>query len=133
MAEVGLVRLYLLRALYLLIAVGLGSEQWPIVVERAADLPLMSGVAHSLFGALSALCLLGLRYPLQMLPLLLFELLWKVIWLTAVALRLWLEQRLSADLMGTVWACLMVVIVPPILPWGFIVANYVNKRGDRWR
>jgi hypothetical protein len=40
---------------------------------------------------------------------------------------------LPADFMPTVWACLMVVIVPPILPWSYIVANYVNKPGDRWR
>ncbi|MFO1186528.1 MAG: hypothetical protein U1E87_03170 [Alphaproteobacteria bacterium] len=132
MGEVSLFRLYLMRGLYLLIAVGLGSEQWPILIERAHDAPLMTGVAHSLFAALSALCLLGLRYPLQMLPLLLFELAWKVIWLVAIALRLYLEQRLPENFMPTVWACLLVVIVPIVLPWRYIITNYAAKPGDRW-
>ncbi len=133
MAEVSLFRLYLLRALYLLIAVGLGSQQWPLLIERATEVKLMHGVAFSLLSALSALALLGVRYPLQMLPLLFFEMLWKAIWLIAVALRLWLSDRLDPSFMETVWACLIGIIVPIVIPWRYVVANYVNKPGDRWR
>lgn len=133
MNEVPLFRLYLLRGLYLLIAVGLGSEQWRILIERAPDTPLMQGVAHSLFAALSALCLVGLRYPLQMLPLLFFEFTWKAIWLTAIALRLSLADRLPPNFVETVWTCLMAVIIPPIIPWRYVYANYVKRPGDRWR
>ena len=42
-----------------------------------------------MLGAVSLLAVLGLRYPLQMLPLLFFELLWKSIWVLAFGLRLW--------------------------------------------
>lgn len=132
--EVSLVRLYLLRALYLLLVIGLGSEQWPLFLERATEVPLMHGVAFTLFCALSALSILGVRYPLQMLPLLLFEVLWKVIWLIGVALRLWLQGELEPGFMGTVYACAFgVIIFVPIIPWRYVVANYVTRRGDRWR
>ena len=42
--------------------------------------------------ALSLLWFLGLRYPLQMLPVLLFELAWKLIWMIVVVLPLWTSR-----------------------------------------
>jgi hypothetical protein len=94
----------------------------------------MHGAAGSLLGALSVLAALGIRYPLQMAPLLLFELLWKSIWLLAVALPLWSVHRLDPDTMESVGACLMgIVLVPLAMPWPYVLANYVKKPGDRWR
>ncbi|HWE06101.1 MAG TPA: hypothetical protein VG274_05285 [Rhizomicrobium sp.] len=54
----------------------------------------MHGVARALLGALSP-SLVGVRYPVQMLPLLLFELMWKSIRLLAIALRLRLAHRID--------------------------------------
>jgi len=133
MTDVSTFRLYLMRALYLLIFVGLGSEIWPVMIHhRPWD--LMHGVACSLLAALSALMALGIRYPLQMLPLLLYELLWKAIWLAAVALPLWSAHQLDPNTMETVKACLMgIVLCPIVIPWPYVLANYVKKPGDRWR
>ena len=75
--DVTLIRLYILRAMYLLLVVGLGAMIVPEIVRHA---PLSRGVIASLLGALWALAFLGLRYPLEMLPLLLFEFAWKLIW-----------------------------------------------------
>jgi hypothetical protein len=67
-----------------------------------------------------------------MLPLLFFEMLWKAIWLTAIALPLWSANQLDAETMETVNACLMAIVIPFIIPWGYVVVNYVKKPGDRW-
>ncbi len=134
MSEVSTFRLYLLRAMYLLIVVGLGSEIWPGIIHHAKAWDLMHGVASSLLAAISVLAALGIRYPLQMLPLLLFELLWKAIWLLAIALPLWSANQLDADTMETVKACLMgIVLVPIVIPWPYVLAQYVKKPGDRWK
>ena len=134
MTEVSTLRLYLMRALYLLICVGLGSEIWPGIIHHAIARDPTHGVATSLLAALSAMMALGIRYPLQMLPLLLFELLWKAIWLVAVALPLWSAHQLDPDTMETVKACLMgIVLCPIVIPWPYVLANYVKKPGDRWR
>ena len=66
--EVPLFRLYLLRATYLLLVVGLGIEIWPGVVQHSLTLPLMNSVVRSLLAAVAVLAVMGLRYPLQMLP-----------------------------------------------------------------
>ena len=94
----------------------------------------MHGVACSLLGAVALLAALGIRNPLQMLPLLLFELSWKSIWLIAIALPLWSANQIDAATRETVFACLLGwVIFPVVIPWPYVFAHYVGKRGDRWK
>lgn len=133
MPAVSTFRLYVLRALYLLIAVGLGITIWPGILSPPENLSHMASVVRSVLGAVSLLALLGLRYPLKLLPLLLFELLWKSIWVLAFGLPLWLGQRLDANTGETLYACLMgVVLVPLALPWGYVFRHYLKAPGDRW-
>jgi hypothetical protein len=132
MTEVSLWRLYLLRIAYLLLFVFLGLQFWPLMFDHK-PWDLMHGVACSMFATLPVLALVGMRYPLQMLPLLFFEIVWKSIWLIAIALPLWNEHRIDADTTETVKACLMSVIFPIVIPWSYVWANYVRKPSDRWR
>ena len=131
--EPSALRLNILRAGYLLIAVGLGSQVWPAIIHHARPWELMHGVADSLLAALSALAFLGLRYPLKMLPLLYFEMLWKAIWLIAIALPLWQTHRIDPDTADTVQACLMVVIFPFLIPWRYVFAHYLAAPAESWR
>ena len=85
-AEVSLIRLYVLRATYLLLVVGLGAVIVPdIVSHRLID----RGVIASLLGSIWLLAFIGLRHPLRMLPLLMFEFGWKSIWMVAYGLPQW--------------------------------------------
>jgi hypothetical protein len=87
-----------------------------------------------MLAAMAPLMALGIRSPLQMLPILLYELFWKSIWLVAIALPLWLGHRIDPDTAETVKACLFgVVIVPLVIPWPYVFANYIKRPGDRWK
>jgi putative effector of murein hydrolase len=67
-----------------------------------------------------------------MLPLLFFELVWKPIWLIVVAIPLWsAHQQIDAKTSETVLTCLMGVIFPVVIPWRYVIANYLMRRGDR--
>lgn len=55
-----------------------------------------------------------LRYPLQMLPILLFELTWKAIYLLAFALPLWSAHRIDAATAEDIRSILMVVQLVPL-------------------
>lgn len=133
MQEVSTFRLYLLRATYLLIVVGLGVEIWPGILHPPEHLEHMRGVVRSVLAAVSLLAVLGLRYPLKMLPLLFFELVWKTIWVVAIGLPLWSAGRLDAATRDTWNACLMgLVLVPLVIPWGYVLATYGKEPGDRW-
>jgi hypothetical protein len=92
----------------------------------------MRGMTNGLLSGICVTAILGLRYPLQMLPLLFFEITWKVIWLGLIALPLCRAHRIDADTAQTVFACSMVVIFPIIMPCRYVFANYVRKPGDRW-
>ena len=133
MKEVSILRLYLMRAMYLLISVGLGFTIWPQILHHPTPWSLWHGVGCSLLGAVSILALLGIRYPLKMLPVFFFELIWKSIWLLAVALPLWTSNQMDADNLETAQNCLMAVIIPFVIPWRYVWVNYVKMRGDRWK
>ena len=133
MTDVSLTRLYALRAAYLFLVVGLAATVWPLVINHPPQWPLMNSVVCSLLAAVSVLAAVGIRYPLQMLPVLLFEIVWKTIWLVAVALPLWSANRIDARTWATVTDCLTVAILIPVIPWHFVISHYVTKRGDRWR
>lgn len=136
MNEVSTYRIYALRALYLLVVIGLGLSVWPDVFTAEkpfASLSSAQTVQTSMLGAFWLLCALGVRYPLQLLPILLWELLWKTIWLVTVPLPLYLNGNFDDKLMPNVIAIGMVVLVYLVLPWPYIWQHYVKKPGTPWR
>lgn len=134
MSEVSTFRLYLLRAGYLIIAVGLALMIWPGIIRPTDNLPHMNSVVRSVLGAVSLLAILGIRHPLKMLPLLFFELLWKSIWILAFGLRLWSANRLGPDARETLNDCIFgVVLVLLVTPWGYVLKHYLKAPGERWR
>jgi hypothetical protein len=133
MNDVSTLRLYLLRAMYLIIVVGLASTIWPQLLNHPASWSLWRGVGCSLLGAISILAAIGIRYPLKMLPVLFFELTWKAIWLIAIALPLWSTNQMNAEILQTAQDCLVAIIIPFVIPWPYVWANYIKMRGDRWR
>ncbi len=134
MNDVSTFRLYLLRATYLLIAVGLGVMIWPGVINAPTNLEHMRGVVRSLLAAVSLLALIGIRYPLLMLPLLLFELVWKSIWIVAIGLPLRSARAFTPGTQETWNDCLISIpIFLIVIPWGYVLENYVRRPGDRWR
>ncbi len=133
MTDIAPWRLNLLRAGYLLLVVGLGPMVWPAIATHLADRELMHGVVLAMLGALSALAVLGLRYPLYMLPLLFWELAWKSIWLVAVARPLWAAHHLAGDSAETAYECLMAVVFLVTIPWDYVWRTFAARSGEPWR
>jgi hypothetical protein len=77
--------------------------------------------------------ILGIRYPLKLLPLLFFEFVWKSIWVLVFGLPLWSAGQLDANTRETLNDCLMgIVLVPLVLPWGYVFSHYLKAPGERW-
>jgi hypothetical protein len=133
MTEVGIFRLYLLRAMYLLMAVGLVLTVWPSIISPPNLVAGPHSVIRALLGAIAVLSVLGLRYPLRMIPLLLFELLWKLIWVFASAIPMWHGPGLDAYATETLFECMFVVLVPIVIPWGYVFRHFVRAPADPWR
>lgn len=133
MNEVSLFRLYLLRATYLLISIGLAFTIWPQILNHPTPWSLWHGVGCCLLGAVSILAAVGIRCPLKMLPVLFFELIWKLLWIVAVALPLYSQRKMDAENLETMQNCFVGVIVPLVIPWRYVWKHYIKASGDRWR
>jgi hypothetical protein len=129
--DVSLARLYVLRAMYLLLVVGLGATNLPELISHD---PTARGVIPSLLGAIWLLSLLGLKQPLKMLPLLMFEFAWKAIWLFDYGLPQWRSGRMAATWHVDFPAIAAgVILTPLVIPWGHVYRRYVKASGPRWR
>ena len=129
--EVSLARLYVLRATYLLLVVGLGLLIVPALINHE---PMARGVIASLLGGVWLLAFIGLRYPLQMLPLLMFEFAWKTIWLLAFGLPQWSAGQMPATFAEDFQAIAFgVILMPIVIPWGYVYRHYVRQPAARWR
>jgi hypothetical protein len=128
---VSLTRLYVLRATYLLLVLGLGGMIVPTLLNHE---PTARGVIPSLLGAVWLLAFIGLRYPLLMLPLLMFELAWKAMWFFDFGLRQWFSGQQPPTFAEDFHNIAMgVVLMPLVIPWGYVYRHYVRGRADRWR
>lgn len=126
-------RLNALRAVYALIAIAMGAMTWPAILMHSGDWSFLGGVVKCMLGALTLLSLVGIRYPLQMLPLLFWELVWKTIWLFAVALPAWMANSINAEMAEDIFATALVVLVYAAIPWRYVFDHYVTRHGDSWR
>jgi hypothetical protein len=131
--RLSLPRLYALRAGYLLIGIGLAVTTWPGLFSQYRSWTVTESVVNCMFAALALLALIGVRYPIRMLPVLLFESAWKLIWFAAIALPLWTTHRMDPVTQAVAAQCLLVVPILVVIPWRYVFAHYVTKRGDRWR
>ncbi len=131
-SEVSALRLWVMRAMYLIMAFGIGNMIWPLIIDHPSTLPRMTGVAWALMGTIGLLAVLGLRYPLRMIPILLFEMTWKAIWLAAFAAPRWLDGTLDDAMRTSIFETGLGAILLFVIPWRYVWANYVARPGDPW-
>jgi hypothetical protein len=124
---VALWRINAMRLLFLLMALVMGSFVWTQLLFESTDWPVMRGLAKSMLAALALLSLLGVRYPMQMLPLMLYEIAWKTVWLTLIALRAWLTGHWTADIESLFVDCIGIVIAYFIVPWRYVWTCYFAR------
>lgn len=130
-SELPVWRLNLLRAMYLVLVIGLGATVVPDIVSHGLR---ERGVIASLLGAVWLLAIVGLRYPQRMLPLLLFEFVWKLLWMLAYGLSQWTSGQRPPTFADDFFnIALGVILVPLVLPWPWLWRHYARARAERWR
>lgn len=135
--DVPLWRLWVLRAAYgifvfpaLAMAPFGGGPLARAVIHAPDDRGMINGIQIGLV----AMCALGLRYPLKMLPVLLFEGFWKTVWLFAYGLPQGLsgvrapQWELDIYLIGGA-----PLVFGLIIPWSYVWRHYFQAPAERWR
>lgn len=127
--NVPLWRLHLLRAMFLFWAVAGFFFALPMLIDHE---PMRRGMIDSMLAGLWVTGFFGVRYPLQMLPIFLFEFIWKTIWLAAFGLPQWFgdgSPRLGDDLLAIGTGPILFAL---IIPWGHVWRRYVRQPAERW-
>ncbi|HYU96961.1 MAG TPA: hypothetical protein VE989_12440 [Sphingomicrobium sp.] len=128
--EVSLARLHLMRATALLGVWGLFATMQALFVHD----PLDRGVHKALIGGLWLMAVLAFRYPLKMVPILLFEMTWKLVWLLAFGLPQYWSGAGSPRLGEDLWSIgVFPFVCAIVIPWGYVWRHYLRAPGERWR
>jgi len=132
--SVSLLRLNILRAYYAFMAFGTAAVFWPSLLHHSHEWGIAHGAQYSLLAALSPLALLGIRYPLKMLPVIFYEFAWKALWFAFVVAPLYAADRMTDDVWANVFACgLAIILTPLVLPWRHVWQTYVTAAAEPWR
>jgi len=119
------INIYLLRLLYILMFFVLGKDTWTHILTHQGPWDPMDAVAWCVWTAFATLAGLGIIRPLKMLPIVLLEIFYKVLWLILVAYPLWSRGVLHGSpaegiASGFLWVVLPIVAVP----WDCVFLNY---------
>ncbi|MBS0273604.1 MAG: hypothetical protein JSR55_04215 [Proteobacteria bacterium] len=128
--DISLWRINLLRLGYFIMAGGMGSIIVPAFLHHR-PWEFTHGVMNSMLLAMAVLALLGLRYPLKMLPLVFWEMIWKIVWLGAIAYPAWRNGTMDAGMEANLFPCALVAIFLVIVPWDYVWRNFAAAKSDR--
>ena len=126
-------RLNVMRIGYAVMGIGLAIDRWPQLFNRTEPWPLYEGATAFLLVAMGLLALLGLRYPVKMLPIMVFESLWTLLWLAVIALPLAIAGTMDTATSEMAAGILLGLIVVAVTPWRYVFRQYVTTAGDPWR
>ena len=123
------VQIFLLRVGYVLVFAFVGIRSWTSLFAHQGDWDPLVAAAVSMWASVSLLSLIEVFRPLKMLPLVLFEIGYKVIWLIAVAWPLWAANRLAGSAAEDMTYAFLPVVVPiALVPWDYVFRTYVSRR-----
>ncbi|HYF70648.1 MAG TPA: hypothetical protein VD884_21080 [Ohtaekwangia sp.] len=121
-------QIYLLRLVFCLTFIFVGMDSWSKIISQKEVWDPLNAVAYSVWGAYSVLSLLGILNPLKMLPIIIFQIFYKVIWLIMVAYPLWAGGTLIASPAYGMTIAFMWVLLPIIaMPWGYFFKTIVRQ------
>lgn len=132
--EVALWRTWGLRLIFLAIATILGAQQWGYILEEGtAEWSNWRGLGHLMLATLSVLAIAGIFHPLKLLPVMLYEIAWKFLWLMIIALPAWLDGR-DVPTIVDVWSSAFgIVLVIILVPWRYVWWRYFAQPIEPWR
>jgi hypothetical protein len=120
------INIYLLRVLYFLMFAFVGLDSWRSIIAHAGPWDHVRAVAWCVWVAYPTLSFFGIFHPLRWLPIVVFMIFYKVLWVVVVAYPLWRVGTLAgspADEMAHVFIGAPVVAL--FVPWGYVFRHFV--------
>ena len=119
------INIYLLRLLYLLMIIFVATDSWKTILTHQGPWDHLQAVAFCVWAAYSTLSILALIHPLKFLPIVLFEIFYKSIWLAIVAYPLWSTHQLAGSPAEAMTYAFLWLPLPVIAtPWAYVFRTY---------
>ena len=127
---VPLINIYLLRLLYTLMFLFLSYDSWAHIIHHTGPWDPANSAAWFMWGSCAFISVIGIRRPLKMLPIVLFEIIYKTAWLIVIAYPLHQRNELAGTPTEAMANNFMLVILPIVaMPWRYFFRTYiVDKR-----
>lgn len=123
------INIYLLRLMFVLMFLFLGRDAWTHILTHEGAWNPDEAVAWTVFASFSVLAVLGIVRPLKMLPLVMLEIAYKVLWLILVAYPLWSTDELAGSAAEERTFAFLLVVLPIVaMPWRYAFNHYVRVR-----
>lgn len=120
------INIYLLRLLFLLIVVFVASDSWSAILKHKGQWDHVRAAAVCMWAAYSVLSIFGLINPLKWLPIVMFDIVYKIIWLVIVAYPLWSTNQLAGSPAEEMTYAFAWVILPIVaMPWAYAFRIYI--------
>jgi hypothetical protein len=120
------INIYILRLMFFLMIVFLGKASWTHILSFKGTWNPENAMAWCIWGSYSVLAILGLIHPLKMLPIVMLEIFYKVLWLIIVAYPLWKSNQLTGSSAEGMTNAFLWVLLPIIaMPWRYFFRKYV--------
>jgi len=126
--QVRSIHIYLLRLVYFLMFFVLGKDVWTKIFTHLGPWESVNAMVWCVWAAFAAMAGLGLFHPLKMLPILLLEIFYKVLWLFIVAYPLWTADKLTGSPAEDMTSAFLWVLLPVcVIPWGYVFSSYFTR------
>jgi hypothetical protein len=120
--------IYLLRLLFLLMFFVLGKDTWTHILTHRGPWDPTDAVMWCVWTAFATLAGLGILRPLKLLPIVLLEIFYKVLWLFLVAYPLWSKGALAGSPAESIATPFLWVLLPILVtPWGYVFTTYIYR------
>jgi hypothetical protein len=123
------IQVYLLRLVFLLTFLFVGMDAWTTIFAHEGEWKPLNAVAFSVWAAYSTMSVLGVIRPLKMLPIVVFQIFYKTVWLCLVAYPLWIQGKLIGSPVEEMTKAFLWVILPIIaMPWRYFFRSFMQRK-----
>jgi hypothetical protein len=120
------INIYLLRLLFTLMFLFLTYDSWAHIIRHTGPWDPANSAAWFMWGSCSVISIIGIIRPLKMLPIVLFEIIYKTAWLIVVAYPLYQRNELAGSPAEHMADNFMLVILPIVaMPWRYFFRTYI--------
>jgi hypothetical protein len=120
------INIYVMRLFFALMFVFVATDSWTVIIKHEGAWDPTRAVAWCTWAAYSTLAILGVFHTLRMLPIMLFMIFHKGLWLIVVAYPLWVAGTLKgspAEGMAYMFSGIIIPIV--FMPWKYVFKKYI--------